>query len=46
MDSIRQHSARASLSWRLTTREKQGIIDNVNTLQNQNELARLKKILE
>ncbi len=46
MDSIRQHSARASLSWRLTTREKQGIIDNINTLENQNELQRLKKLLE
>jgi len=46
MDSIRQHSARASLSWRLTTREKQGIMDNINTLQNQNELQRLKKLLE
>lgn len=46
MDSIRQHSARASLSWRLTTREKQGIIDNINTLQNQNELEKLRKLLE
>ncbi len=46
MDSIRQHSARASLSWRLTTREKQGIMDNINTLQNQNELQRLKRLLE
>ena len=46
MDSIRQHSARASLSWRLTTREKQGIMDNINTLQNQNELERLRKLLE
>ena len=28
MDSIRQNSARASLSWRLTTREKRGIVAN------------------
>jgi len=46
MDSIRQHSARASLSWRLTTREKQGIMDNINTLQNQNELEHLRRLLE
>lgn len=46
MDSIRQHSARASLSWRLTTREKHGIIDNINTPQNKKELERLKTLLE
>ena len=46
MDSIRQRSARASLSWRLTTREKQGIIDNINTLQNRKELEKLKTLLE
>jgi hypothetical protein len=46
MDSIRQHNARASLSWRLTTREKESIVGNINTLDNQRELARLKKLLE
>src|SRR5690606_372384 len=45
MDSIRQFSARASLSWRLTTREKQGIIDNINTLSNQTELEKLRVLL-
>src|SRR5882762_5396948 len=29
MDSIRQNSARASLSWRLTTREKEGIVNAI-----------------
>ena len=45
MDSIRQFSARASLSWRLTTREKQGIINNINTLSNQTELEKLRTLL-
>lgn len=45
MDSIRQFSARASLSWRLTTREKQGIIDNINTLSNQTELEKLRVLM-
>src|SRR3990170_1490526 len=30
MDSIRKNNARASLSWRLTTREKQSLIDNMS----------------
>lgn len=46
MDSIRQNSARASLSWRLTTREKEGIVNAINSETNQAELARLKKLLE
>ena len=46
MDSIRQNSARASLSWRLTTREKEGIVNAINSEFNQAELARLKKLLE
>jgi hypothetical protein len=46
MDSIRQHSARASLSWRLTTREKYGIIENIQTPQNKKEFDRLKKLLQ
>ena len=46
MDSIRQNSARASLSWRLTTREKEGIVNAINSESNQTELSRLKKLLE
>lgn len=45
MDSIRQNNARASLSWRLTTREKQGIINNIQTPSNRAELERLKTLL-
>lgn len=45
MDSIRQNSTRASLSWRLTTREKQGVIENISTNRNQQELNKLKQIL-
>lgn len=41
MDSIRQNSARASLSWRLTTREKRGIIGNIQSEKNVAELRRL-----
>ena len=46
MDSIRQNNARASLSWRLTTREKIGIINNIKTSSNQAELNRLKALLK
>lgn len=46
MDSIRQNNARASLSWRLTTREKQNVVDNINSSRNQRELAKLKVLLE
>lgn len=45
MDSIRQNNARASLSWRLTTREKAGIIENINTKQNKEEIEKLRKLL-
>ena len=45
MDSIRQNSARASLSWRLTKREKQGIIDNIKSEANQQQLQKLKLLL-
>jgi hypothetical protein len=45
MDSIRQNSARASLSWRLTTREKYSIESNINSTWNQEQLKRLEKIL-
>jgi hypothetical protein len=46
MDSIRQHSARASLSWRLTSREKQGIMEIIHSPKNQEELEKLKKLLQ
>jgi hypothetical protein len=46
MDSIRQNSARASLSWRLTTREKEGIVNAINSEMNQAELKRLKMALD
>jgi hypothetical protein len=46
MDSIRQNSARASLSWRLTTREKRGIIENRKSEKNQLEFKKLIKILQ
>ena len=46
MDSIRQNSARASLSWRLTAREKKGIMSNINTVSNQKELRKLRQLLE
>jgi hypothetical protein len=46
MDSLRVNNPRASLSWRLTTREKYGIITSINSLGNQEELKRLKSLLE
>jgi hypothetical protein len=46
MDSIRQNSARASLSWRLTTREKEGIVNAINSDMNQSELLRLMMALD
>lgn len=46
MDSIRKHNARASLSWRLTTREKQSIIDNVSSAKNTTAIDKLKKLLQ
>ena len=45
MDSIRQNSARASLSWRLTTREKRGIVSNTKSDKNKLEMERLKMFL-
>jgi hypothetical protein len=45
MDSIRQNNARASLSWRLTTREKEGIVNAIHSTDNQAELKRLKALL-
>ncbi len=46
MDSIRKNNARASLSWRLTTREKQSLIDNMNSEQNREAMERLKALLQ
>jgi hypothetical protein len=45
MDSLRKNNARASLSWRLTTREKQSIIDNMSSKQNQEAIERLRKLI-
>jgi hypothetical protein len=45
MDSIRQNNARASLSWRLTTREKQNVNDNINSPENKVQLDKLQKLL-
>jgi hypothetical protein len=45
MDSIRQNNARASLSWRLTTREKGAIISSINAYDNQRQLRRLVELL-
>ena len=45
MDSLRQNNARASLSWRLTTREKYGIVENINSPANLAELQKLKSYL-
>ncbi len=46
MDSIRKNNPRASLSWRLTTREKQSLIDNINSQKNRQAIERLKLLLE
>jgi hypothetical protein len=45
MDSIRQNNARASLSWRLTTREKYGIVNAIYTTQNQEQIKKLSSLL-
>lgn len=46
MDSIRNNSARASLSWRLTTREKESIINNIHSEKNREAIDKLVKLLE
>ena len=46
MDSLRLNNARASLSWRLTTREKFSIITSINSDSNQKELEKLRILLE
>jgi len=45
MDSIRQNNARASLSWRLTMREKQSVMNNIHSQKNRAEIERLKVLL-
>lgn len=45
MDSIRQNNARASLSWRLTSREKVAIVSSIKAYENQKELKRLVELL-
>jgi hypothetical protein len=45
MDSIRQNNARASLSWRLTTREKQSIVNTIRSENNQRALLKLSELL-
>jgi len=46
MDSIRQNNARASLSWRLTTREKVAIVSSIHAYGNQRELRKLEQLLK
>ncbi len=46
MDSLRQNNARASLSWRLTAREKEGIVNNIQSERNREQLQKLMKLLE
>ena len=46
MDSIRNTSARASLSWRLTTREKQGIVNNIHSDKNREAIEKLVRLLK
>ena len=46
MDSIRQNSARASLSWRLTEREKESIVNNIRSPRNQRALKKIKALLD
>jgi hypothetical protein len=45
MDSIRQHSTRASLSWRLTTREKKGVIETMDSEANRQAIRRIVDLL-
>ena len=46
MDSIRQNNARASLSWRLTSREKVAIVSSIDASENQDELKKLVDLLK
>ncbi|MEM9389040.1 MAG: patatin-like phospholipase family protein [Bacteroidota bacterium] len=45
-DELRMKNAqRASLSWRLTGREKRSVVNNINTHANQNALLKLRELL-
>ncbi|MCS6973415.1 MAG: patatin-like phospholipase family protein [Cyclobacteriaceae bacterium] len=46
MDSIRHTSMRASLSWRLTEREKLSVLENLNSVTNKQQFEKLKNILQ
>jgi len=46
LDSLRQNNARASLSWRLTTREKQNIVNAIFSSQNQEQIRKLQSLLQ
>jgi hypothetical protein len=46
MDSIRQNNVRASLSWRLTSREKVAIVSSIHAYDNQLALKRLGALLK
>jgi hypothetical protein len=45
MDSLRQHNTRASLSWRLTTREKEGVIETIRSEANREAIKRVVELL-
>lgn len=45
MDSIRQNNARASLSWRLTTREKKNIVNAILSEPNKEQIEKLNQLL-
>ncbi|MFN3840158.1 MAG: patatin-like phospholipase family protein, partial [Cyclobacteriaceae bacterium] len=46
MDSIRQNNARASLSWRLTAREKNNIVETLHSSANQIQFEKLNQLLQ
>jgi hypothetical protein len=46
MDSLRKNNARASLSWRLTTREKESVVNNMSSVKNKAAIEKLKQLLE
>ena len=46
IDSLRQNNARASLSWRLTTREKQNIVNAIFSSPNQEQIRKLQSLLQ
>lgn len=43
---LKEWAKRPSLSWRLTTREKESLISNINHPQNQEALMQLKRLLD